>query len=107
MVKSRFKDILATYIYSYVFLVISLPVLFAVEYALFGNSWLNFNPPPYLLKPTISYILFGIEGIILLYGTVLSIIGVYVQTRLKVYSIIVGTIFSILLSLLPVLLIQL
>ena len=65
--------------------------MFTIEYAIFGDCWLTFNPPPFIVKPAIAYILIAFEGILLLLSGVLYILGIYSQTKMKLFSIIAGT----------------
>ena len=91
--KNRFKDNYTMFIYSFMPVLISLFLLSAVNYALFGRYWFTYNPSPFLIKPTVAWIMSGIEVLLVLWSLLLSIIAVYTQTRNKLYSVIAGIIF--------------
>lgn len=91
--ENRFKDNYSIYVYSFVPLFISLVVLSAVHYALFGKYWFTFNPSPFIVKPAVAWIMSIIEVILLVWSILLSIIATYAQTRSKLYSIAIGIMF--------------
>jgi len=92
-VKSRFRDNLAIYTYSLIPLLFGLFFLFPIEYAIFGHFTITFAPSPFLLNPSVSITLAIIEGLMLLWSLILSIIATYTQTKNIFYSFLVGIVF--------------
>ncbi len=86
--KNRFKDNYAILNYAFIPLLISLLILSPVHYALFGEYWFTYNPPPYVVKPTEAYILLFIEGLMMTWSYLLLIFGLYAETKSKIYSVI-------------------
>ncbi|MCO6472853.1 MAG: Yip1 family protein [Melioribacteraceae bacterium] len=89
----RYKDILTIITFSFVPMLISLIIFVPLEFALFGAYWFLFNPPPTLIKPIPSYILFFFEFCFFAWNLILMVIS---QNRLydkKWISIIATTIF--------------
>ncbi|MFA3781918.1 YIP1 family protein [Melioribacteraceae bacterium 4301-Me] len=93
--KTRFKDNYSIYIYSFVPQIISLIILFPVEIALYREYWFTFNPSPFVIKPTVTYFLFAIEGIMIAWSLLLLIFATYAQSRNKLYSTLVGLIIGL------------
>jgi hypothetical protein len=89
-VTTRFKDNLAVYIYSFIPLLIGLIFLLPVEYALFGNHWLIFNPSPFVIKPGPAWILVSLEIALHLWSVILTIVATFASTGRMIYSILAG-----------------
>jgi hypothetical protein len=96
--KILFKNTYAVYIYSLFPLLISLFLLFPIEFALLGKYWLNFNPPPHMFKPTVAYVLYFLEGIMFLWCGFLAVSAGYSQTKNKAYSAITGILYLIIIA---------
>lgn len=94
--ETRFKDNFAVIIYSFIPLIFAAIILLPVEIALFGIHWFNFNPPPYIIKPFEFWVLFSVEGLMMLWSLFLLITGMYAQSKNIIYSILVGIVFTIL-----------
>ena len=94
-IKTRFKDNIATYIYSFLPLVIGLVFLLPVEYALFGNHWLIFDPSPFVIKTGAAWVLTSIEAALYVWSIVLVIIATFANTGKVLYSIIVGLLLHV------------
>lgn len=92
--ENRFRDNYSIIVYSFIPLLFSLVLLSPVHYALFGQYWFTYNPPPYVIKEVPAYILLFIEGLLTIWSALLVIFGFYSQTKNKVYAIITG-VFSI------------
>lgn len=92
---TRFKDNFAILVYSFIPLIFSVVILTPVQIALFGTHWFNFNPPPYVIKPMVFWVIIFIEGIMVLWSAFLVIAGFYAQSKNILYSLIVGLIFTI------------
>lgn len=93
--KTRFKDNYSLYIYSFIPQMLAAVILFPVELALYREYWFTFNPSPLIVKPTVTYLLFIIEGIMLVWSLILFAFATYSQSRSKIYSVIIGLIMSI------------
>ena len=89
-IQTRFKDNLAVYIYSFIPLIVGLILLLPVEYALFGNHWLVFNPSPFVIKQGPAWILVSLEIVLHIWSVFLTIIATYASTGRAVYSIPAG-----------------
>ncbi len=89
-IKTRFRDNLSVYIYSFIPLIIGLILLLPVEYALFGNHWLEFNPSPFVFKSGPAWTLAALEIALHLWSIILTIIATYVHSGRTLYSILVG-----------------
>ncbi len=96
-IKSRFLDNLAIFTYSQVPLLFSLFFIFPVQLGVFGMHWLIGNPEPYMLKNTIAYMLYGLDGLFLVWGFINIIFAHYTQLQNKVISFVFGIVFYILL----------
>ncbi|MBN1638775.1 MAG: YIP1 family protein [Ignavibacteriales bacterium] len=93
-IKTRYKDNLSIYIYSFIPQVLVLIILLPIEFALFGKHWFTGNPEPFVIRPLASHILFILEIISIVWTFVLMFLSSYVQTKKIIYSIIIS-IFSI------------
>lgn len=92
-IMTRFRDILSVLTYSQIPIIFALIIFFPVEMVLFGDYLFTFNPTPFAIKPTPAYVLLTIELLMILWSGVLSIIALYVVSRSKVWSIILGLIY--------------
>lgn len=100
--KERLKDQFATFTFAATPAIMSIVVLLPVEFALFGTYWFTFNPSPFILKSGIAYLLFGIEGILLLWTLFLFFVQFHIRTKKILYSIIAALISFTLLFGLPI-----
>jgi len=91
---TRIKDNLSIYFYALIPQLVLLPILFIIEFAIFGKYWLSFNPSPFILKPMIAYVLGGLEGILFFGSLILTIIAIYTQTKLKIFSILFAVVLN-------------
>lgn len=94
-VYTRFKDNYSILVFAHLPQLLIFPVLFVVEFAVFGNYWITFNPPPFVIKPAVSYALIGIEGLLVLLTFWLMFSAIYSQSRLKVFSVLLGFIVKV------------
>ncbi|MGA7723371.1 MAG: hypothetical protein WCA84_19555 [Ignavibacteriaceae bacterium] len=92
--KTRIRDNIAVFIYSLLPHAFAFLILFTVELAVFGGNLFAKDPTIFTLKEFFAFTLLGFEGLIILWAVFLSIIGIYVQTKNKLYSIVVGIIFN-------------
>ncbi|MDZ7763036.1 MAG: hypothetical protein U5K00_01230 [Melioribacteraceae bacterium] len=98
-IENRFKDNYAILNYSFIPLLMSLLILSPVHYALFGQYWFTYNPPPYVVKPVPAYILLFIEGLMLFWSFLLLVFGNYAQTKSRIYSVIISIVVFVLIGL--------
>ncbi|MBI1939537.1 MAG: hypothetical protein HYS25_15615 [Ignavibacteriales bacterium] len=92
--KTRFKDNLTIYVYSYLPTILLLVFLTPIYFALFGIYWFSFNPSPFMIKPTSAYVLAAFEGVFFLWSMFLSITSTYAQSKSGLYSLLVGLSFN-------------
>ena len=92
--KTRFKDNLAILVYSLIPHALALCILFPIELAVFGGYVFSANPSPFILKPTLAYMLSGFELLVFLWSIFLIVGGIFSQTRSKIFSLFGGLIFS-------------
>ncbi len=95
-VKTRFIDNFAVFVNSLLPLFIALVFLLPIEYAMFGKHWFIFNPSPFILKPNQAYILSGLEVLFQLWSMGLAITAAYAQSNSKLFAIISGVAFYLL-----------
>ena len=94
-IANRFRDNLTIYIFALVPQLITLIVLFPLEYAVFGVHWITFNPSPFVIRGGTAYIFAIIEGLMILWSLFLAISATYTQTKSKIYSVFVGFVYII------------
>lgn len=93
-VKSKFKNILSSYVFAFWPLVFGLVILTAVEYAVFGHFFFTFNPSPLVIKPLAAYVVLILEGLVFISGIIYSILGLKVITNNIAFSIIFGVLIG-------------
>lgn len=86
-INTRFKDNFSSLIYTSIPLLISLFILFPVEYAIFGRYWLFFNPSPFTIKTVPAFVFAGMELVIFIWSAFLYFMLGFVQSKSKAYSI--------------------
>lgn len=91
-IKSRFKDVIAVFSYSFIPMIIGLILFFPLEYALFGEYFFTYNPSPFFIKPTASYILIFLESLLYLWTLILFILGMTIISGKKLFSVFLGII---------------
>lgn len=92
--KTRFKDNLIIYVYSYLPTILVFVFLTPIYFALFGIYWYSFNPSPFMIKPIAAYVLASLEGIFFLWSLFLSITSTYAQSKSVLYSVITGLVIN-------------
>jgi len=104
--KTRFLDNLYLTIFANTPQIFSLVLLLPVQFALFGEYWFTFNPSPLVYKETQSWIVIGLEGVLLLWSFILLLISFKVETG-NIIQAIVGSLISVfMIYFLPLILIQ-
>lgn len=97
-VNTRYKDNLAILVFTQIPIILFLILILPIEFALFGKFWLFSNPSPFIIKETAAYSFLIMEILVLIWSLILFGIGNYIQSKSKIYSIIVTIIFSIILA---------
>ncbi|MGK9369019.1 hypothetical protein ACSSWA_08950 [Melioribacter sp. Ez-97] len=92
-IKTRFKDNLVIYSYSFIPVIFTFIILTPVEYALFGQYWFSFNPTPFAIKYVPAIALSVIEGIFIFWSLFIAICATYAQSRSLFFSILIGILF--------------
>lgn len=87
-ISTRFKDNYSLLIYSHIPLLFALFFLLPAEYALFGKDWFNFNPSPFLIRQSASFILTGVEILLFIWSLLLLISALFIQSNSKKFAII-------------------
>lgn len=95
--KTRLKDNLTVLTYSLIPHSLALWIIFPIEIAVFGVNIFSTNPSPFLLKPTLAYVLSGFEILVFIWSIFLAIVGMYSQSRSKLFGICTGILFNIIL----------
>lgn len=88
--KTRFIDNMAVYIYSFFPVIVGLVFLLPVEYALFGNHWLVFDPSPFIINSSTAWILAVLEIALHIWSIVLTMIATFAYSGRILYSVITG-----------------
>jgi hypothetical protein len=97
----RFKDIYSTNIYAFIPYIFGLILIFPIELTVLGGNIFSNNPYSFQIKPTISYILIGIEMIVLIWSFLIVNKSIYVIVSNHLISILL-TFFLLLLWFLTV-----
>jgi len=95
-IQTRFPDNFSLFTYSFVPYTFSLIVLFPVELVLFGGYLFSYNPSPFQIKETLSYVLFAFEGLIIIWSIFLTISAIKVISNNFLYSFIFGILIHVL-----------
>lgn len=94
----RYIDFIAIYTYSLIPIILSFVFLTPFHIALYGFYWYTINPSPLVIKPIVSYVLYSIEGLFLLWVLLLFVFTTYVQiSKKKVVALLIGVCFFLLL----------
>ena len=89
-IPTRFKDVLAVYTYSLIPILLVFLFLTPFHFALYGFYWFTINPPPLVIKPLVTFVLYGIEGLFYIWVLFLFVAVTYAQSGRKPLSFIVG-----------------
>lgn len=93
--KTRIRDNNAVLSYSFLPYSFALVILFPIEIIIFGGYLFSDNPSPFIIKPAIAYSLLGFEVLLIIWGLLLSITGIYAISKNILYSILLGIFFNI------------
>lgn len=103
--KTRFKDNLALFVYSFIPIVISLFILTPAEYGIFGEHWFVFNPSPFVIKSNLAYIFSFLETLMIIWSITILFKAFHIQSDSKLFSIIATiiliTVISIVIIFIP------
>lgn len=97
LVKTRYKDNLATLIYSQIPIVLFLIIILPIEFALFGKYWLFSNPSPFLIKESAAYVFSIMEFLAFVWSFVLFGIAIKIQSNSKQFAIVSALVFALVL----------
>ena len=95
-IQTRFLDNLTIYTYALIPVLLSFVFLTPFHIALYGFYWFTVNPSPFIIKPLVTYVLYSIEGLFLIWSLILFVFVTYTQTKKIFLSIISGTVLFIL-----------
>lgn len=91
-IPTRLKDILTIYTYSLVPILIAFSFLTPFHFAFYGFYWYTINPSPLIIKPFVTYVLYGIEGLFYCWVLFLFIATTFAQSGKLILSFFVGLI---------------
>ncbi len=91
-IQTRYADNFSILTYSFVPYIFSLIILFPIELILFGGYLFSYNPSPFQIKETLSYVLLAFEGLIILWSIFLTISAIKVTSNNFLYSFIFGVV---------------
>ncbi len=89
-VKTRIKDNITIISFALIPILLSFIFLTPFHFALYGFYWYTMNPSPFIIKPFVTYVFYGIEGIFIIWSIVLFVYVIYTQTNKIILSIISG-----------------
>jgi hypothetical protein len=101
-VKTRVKDNFSIIVYSFLPMIFSIIFILPVELVLFGGYLFSRNPTPFLLKPVPSYVLLGIELLILIWCFVLTFFAIKSTTPSKLFSAACAIVINIGINAIPI-----
>jgi hypothetical protein len=93
--KTRLRDNNAVLIYSALPYSFALIVLFPIELIIFGGYLFSNNPSPFMIKPAMAITLLSFEGLLVLWGFLLSVTGIFALSRSTIYAVTMGIAFNI------------
>ncbi|MFA7420339.1 MAG: hypothetical protein WCZ90_11705 [Melioribacteraceae bacterium] len=96
-IPNRLKDVFSIITFSLVPIILVFVILTPFHFALYGFYWYTVNPSPLIIKPLVTYVLYGIEGVFYLWVLVLFITSLFAQTNRKILSALVGILLLIVL----------
>lgn len=96
-IPNRLKDVLSLITFSLIPIILVFVILTPFHFALYGFYWYTVNPSPIIIKPLVTYVLYGIEGVFYGWVLVLFLTSFYAQTNRKILSAIVGILLIIVL----------
>ncbi|MEW6654937.1 MAG: hypothetical protein AB1394_15895, partial [Bacteroidota bacterium] len=77
--------------YSLIPIILAFVFLTPFHIALYGFYWYTINPPPLVIKPFVSYVLYCIESLFYLWVLLLLVLTTYVQLGgKKIISLVIG-----------------
>ncbi len=94
-IQTRYPDNFAILTYSFLPYIFGLIILFPIELILFGGYLFSYNPSPFQIKETLSYVLLIFEGLIFLWSIFLTISAIKAVSNNLFYSFIFGVVIQI------------
>lgn len=95
-VKIRFIDVFSISVYSFIPYLIGLLLVFPVQLIVLGSDIFSNNPYAFKIKPTISYILMGLELIMILWTIILFFKSVSIVYSKRITALLMVLIFAFL-----------
>lgn len=95
--RTRYKDNLSIFIYSFIPAILGLFIITPVAYGIFGKHWFISNPSPFLIKETFAYIIVAVEVIMFLWSFFILAIGFSIQSNSKVITAVMLVVFLLIL----------
>ncbi len=94
-IRTRYADNFSILSYSFIPYIFGFIILFPIELILFGGYLFSYNPSPFQIKETLSYVLLAFEGLIILWSIFLTIFAIKVISNNFLYSFIFGIVIHI------------
>ena len=94
-IKLRFKDIYTANVYAFIPYIFGLIFIFPVELTVLGGNIFSNNPFSFQIKPTVSFILIGIEIIVLVWSLILVYKSIIMVVSNRFYSALITSCFFI------------
>lgn len=94
-IKLRFKDVYAVSVYAFIPYLFGLIFIFPVELIVLGGDIFSNNPYSFQIKPTISYILIGLELLTIIWSFYLILKSIITITMQKTLAILITIVFFI------------
>lgn len=88
--KTRVKDVFSLITYSFIPHFFGAIILFTIELIIFGGYLFSNNPSPFILKETAAVILSIFEGLIIIWGILLSVFSFYALSRSRIFSVLMA-----------------
>jgi Yip1 domain len=89
-IQTRYFDNFSIFSYSFLPYIFGIIILFPIELILFGGYLFSYNPTPFQIKETLSYVLFIFEALLILWSIFLTIFAIKVVSESFAYSFIFG-----------------
>ena len=101
----RFKDNISLIVYSFIPIILISLILLPIEYGIFGKQWFISNPSPLIVKKNAAYLLYGIEGAMILWSIFILYMSFLQQSSSKIKALLFLFLFisviTVLIFLLP------
>jgi hypothetical protein len=95
-IRLRIKDIYSVNVYAFIPYIFGLFFIFPIELTVLGGDVFSNNPYSFQIKPAISYLLIGIEAIVLVWSFILVYKNIFITIPSRSFSIALTSLFFIL-----------